>query len=190
LTTETNNIGVSMGLFGMQRIIGRKPSDAPASGIEARAYAVWKAMIYKCFSHEIPKGERRQRNVSSRFKDFREFYRWYALQPGNELTDVRLNKDLLYRDNRVYSDATCVLLPKQIHEVLKECRITRSDLEALKDEVAMSPSTNPEKRLQEAYNEAKLEMEASLRLLAEKYRHMLDERAYKALVQFKVEIID
>jgi hypothetical protein len=179
-----------MGLFGQQRIIGRNPTLPPAEGKERQALELWKEMIHKCHNKGIPKESRRQQSVSSRFKDFRAFHRWYVQQPCSELDSVFLTKDLLYKGSRVYSDATCVLLPKAIYEVLDECKITRSDLEAMKDEVAMSPSTDPEKRLQEAYIEAKREIETTLRILAERYRHMLDPRAYKALVTYQVEITD
>jgi hypothetical protein len=83
-----------------------------------------------------------------------------------------------------------VLLPKEVHDVLKECRITRSDFEALKIEFGSSVLDGGENALEGAYNAAKAEMEASLRLLADKYRFDLDPRAYRALILYKVKIKD
>lgn len=177
-----------MGLYGRVRIIGRREHNAPMTPTERAAYRVWQVMIYKCFDKSIPIEVRRENNVSSRFKDFKSFQAWFEVQACCELDQVYLNKDLLYKHNRVYSDATCVLLPKPVHDLLKECRVTKSDLEQLSHELEGSITGNRENAVEAAYEAAKAEMEASLRIVAEKYKDVLDPRAYKALIEYKIEV--
>lgn len=177
-----------MGLYGMKRIAYRSRNLPEPEGMERMAHTLWTEMIDGCFSKAIDKEVRIKNNVSSRFKTYSFFWHWFRGQPCSDLQHVALNKDLLYRHNRVYSDATCVLLPKQIHSVLKECRVTRSDLEALKVELGSSVLPGDENSVEVAFLAAKAELEETLRSLAEYYRDSLDPRAYRALCSYEVTI--
>lgn len=178
-----------MGLFGKHRIIGRR-GTSPMSAREELAHTIWKSMMYKSFARDLPKDERRMSAVTGIWKEFSKFYDWFVQQPCSELNPVYLNKDLLFPGNNVYGPSACVLLPKEVHELLNEARITRSDLEALKGEYVGRHGQAVEIAIQDAYEASRKVMEDQVRTVAIKYKDVLDDRAYRKLMLYRVEIVD
>jgi hypothetical protein len=160
------------------------------SAREELAHTLWKSMIYRSFARDLPKDERRMSAVSAVWKEFSKFYAWFVQQPCSELSQVFLNKDLLFPGNNVYGPSGCVLLPKEIHELLSEARITRSDFEAISDEYVGRHGQAVENAVADAYEVARAIMEDKIRTAAIKYKDVLDERAYRKLMLYRVEIVD
>jgi hypothetical protein len=174
-----------MALFGMARVVGRK-GDTPMSAQEEVAYKLWREMINITCSKDIPKEVRRKNVVSSAFKDYKTFYRWYRHQPCSQLSQVYLNHKLLYPDNRVYSADTCVLLPKELHDILVQSRITWAEFEAFETGDEELGYAVPAEKVASAFKAAKAIAERDIRAVAEKYASVLDERAYVALVAYRI----
>jgi hypothetical protein len=57
-------------------------------------------------------------SVSDSFKDFQLFTEWYRGQVGYGVEDYALDKDILCRDNRVYSEDTCAVIPRGLNQFL------------------------------------------------------------------------
>lgn len=56
--------------------------------------------------------------ISDNFCDFQKFTDWHIKQSGFGLFGYELDKDLLIIGNKLYSEETCVLLPKELNMFL------------------------------------------------------------------------
>jgi hypothetical protein len=56
--------------------------------------------------------------ISENFKDFQHFTEWSQSQSGNNLVNYNLDKDLLIEGNKVYSEETCVFIPRELNSFL------------------------------------------------------------------------
>ena len=64
--------------------------------------------------------------VSDEFCNFQNFAKWYDRKIYTSSYALELDKDLLVRDNKIYSPSTCCFIPKEINNNLN---YTRDDKE-------------------------------------------------------------
>lgn len=91
-------------------------------------YAKWKGMIFRCYSEKelLKRPSYRECSIDESWKSFTKFKEWMQCQDwrGNHL-----DKDLLKRGNKIYSDETCLFISAEINTFINECpRIDRSYL--------------------------------------------------------------
>ena len=88
-----------------------------------KEYALWQNMLQRCFSEKLQtrcptyKGC----NVSENFLNYSFFYDWCQEQIGFDNIDEKgrswcLDKDLLFIDNKTYSETVCVFVPQEINK--------------------------------------------------------------------------
>ena len=92
--------------------------ESTAEGSEARPfYNKWRDMLDRCYSgsHAAYEGV----TVCEEWHLFSNFKRWMDSQPwkGKEL-----DKDILFKGNRVYSPSTCVFVPRIINLQFRKTR--------------------------------------------------------------------
>jgi hypothetical protein len=82
------------------------------------SYQIWYSMMQRC----IPGGRIQKLyktydgcHTSELFSDFDRFADWLSVQPGYQLPDYDLDKDLLFDNNKLYSEDTCVLIPHALN---------------------------------------------------------------------------
>ncbi len=115
-----------------------------------------------------------------------------------------MDKDLLVKGNKVYSESTCVFLPQEINKILTKSTATRGKHligvcwhNVSKAFVAVV-SKNKGKREWlgsfktelEAFNAYKEAKEAFIKEQANKWKGKIDARAYNALLNYTVNIED
>ena len=90
-------------------------------------------MLRRCYSDSSKKKcpTYEDCEVSANFKYFEYFYEWCNKQigfynQGNE-NPFHLDKDLLIKGNKVYSESTCVFLPREINQLLIKCESLRGE---------------------------------------------------------------
>ena len=97
-----------------------RPSSV--DGKPVKEYKLWQDMLKRCFSEKEQtlyptyKGC----NVSDNFLNYSYFYDWCQKQVGFGKVDEKgrswcLDKDLLFIDNKTYSETTCVFVPNEIN---------------------------------------------------------------------------
>jgi hypothetical protein len=155
------------------------------SATEAVAFKIWQTMIYKCCSKAIPKSIRVGSVVDDSFKDFSKFYAWFQKQPCHEFPSVYLSHDLLFPENKVYTPNACVLLPKEVHDTLRDADFKWQTVEAMQP---TNPGPVPMVQIGEMAKINRTALEVKVRHMALKYRNSLDSRAYNALMNYKVTI--
>lgn len=88
--------------------------------------SVWSGMIRRCYDKAHPDYSNYGGSgvvVSEEWKDFNNFVQWYIpiYEKYSEEGGVRieLDKDLLYEDNKIYSDKTCLLIPVGLNQLFR-----------------------------------------------------------------------
>ena len=186
-------------------ILGTKyPSTI--NGIHTKEYKLWQNMLVRCYSDSSKKRRPTYEGceVSDNFKSFEYFHEWCHKQIGFSNQDWHLDKDLLMKGNKVYSETTCVFLPNEINSLLTKRVASRGEhligVSWDKRGMAFISRVNKNKGRSEylgsfnteleAFNAYKVAKESFIKEQANKWKGQIDERAYKALMNYKVDIDD
>ena len=186
-------------------VIGDKyPSKV--NGVLTKEYKLWKNMLVRCYSATYQKQRPTYEGceVRDNFKSYEYFYEWCHKQIGFGNEGWHLDKDLLVKGNKVYSEKTCVFLPNEINSLLVKSTASRGEhligVCWSKTHKAFVAMVNKNKGVQEhlgyfkteieAFNAYKIAKEAFVKEQAEKWESQIDPRAYNALMNYTVEITD
>ena len=176
------------------------------NGVLTKEYVLWKGVLRRCYSTTLKKKHPTYEDceVSDNFKSYDYFYEWCNSQIGFGNQGWHLDKDLLVKGNKIYSESTCVFLPQEINTLLTKREALRGEHligvywhskgKAFVAQVNKSKGKqehlgffNTELEAFNAYKEAK---ESFVKEQAEKWKGKIDNRAYDALMSYKVEITD
>ena len=180
------------------------------SGRNTKEYDLWTSMLERCYSDNFKNKHPTYKDceVSDNFKSYEYFYEWCHNQIGFGVdgngNPFQLDKDLLIKGNKVYSESTCVFLPKEINSVLIKCAASRGEYyigvcwsKTHKDFKAQVSKNKGEsehlgyfKTELEAFNAYKTAKESFVKEQANKWKTQIDDRAYEALMNYTVEITD
>ncbi len=194
----------SPSVYGVGVLGTKYPSRV--NGVHTKEYKLWTGMLERCYS-DAPKKKNPTYidcEVSDKFKNYEYFYEWCNKQIGFGNEGWQLDKDLLIKGNRVYSENTCVFLPKEINQLLVKCTASRGEyligVSWYKTRKAFVARVNKNKGESkylglfnteiEAFNAYKKAKESFVKEQAEKWKSQIDERAYNALMNYTVEIDD
>ena len=186
-------------------ILGTKyPSTI--NGIHTKEYKLWQNMLVRCYSDSSKKRRPTYEGceVSDNFKNYEYFYEWCHKQIGFSNKDWHLDKDLLVKGNKVYSETTCVFLPNEVNSLLTKRTASRGEhligVSWHKRDKAFRARVNKNKGKSEhlglfkteieAFNAYKKAKEAFIKEQANKWKGQIDDRAYNALMNYTVEITD
>ena len=176
------------------------------NGVHTKEYDLWNGMLRRCYSDALKKKYPTYIDceVSDKFKSYEYFYEWCNKQIGFGNKDWQLDKDLLVKGNKVYSEYTCVFIPKDINLLLTKREASRGEYLIgvcwhKKDKVFVATvNKNRGKRENlgsfdtelEAFNAYKTAKELYIKELANKWKAQIDPRAYEALMSYEVGIDD
>ena len=194
----------SPSVFGVG-IIGAK-YPITINGVITKEYALWKRMLERCYSDTfLTKNPTYEGcKCSENFKSYEYFYEWCHRQVGFANKDWQLDKDLLIKGNKVYSETTCVFLPREINSLLINRTASRGEhligvywsktANAFVARVSRNKGCSEHlglfKTELEAFNAYKVAKESFVKEQANKWKDEIDDRAYKALMSYTVEITD
>lgn len=182
---------------------GKYPTKV--NSIRLRQYSIWRSVLYRCFNekHHIKNPSYSLCSVSDNFKNYSYFYEWYSLNNKNQSKLMHLDKDLLIKGNKIYSEDTCLFLPQEINGTIHNkdsCRgkypigvywATRigkfGSCVRFKGKNQALGYFDNEIDAFNAYKEAK---EFRIKQLADIYRSDITDKAYNALMNYTVEITD
>ena len=175
-------------------------------GVQTKEYVLWNGMLERCYStifkKKCPTYEGCE--VSDNFKSYEYFYEWCNNQIGFGNEGWQLDKDLLIKSNKVYSENSCIFIPSEINLVL-----VKSDKKRGKhligvswherDKVFIARVNKNKGRSEwlgtfkteiEAFNAYKIAKESFVKEQANKWKGKIDDRAYNALMNYEVNIDD
>ena len=89
-------------------------------------YQVWKSMIDRCYSTKTQERSPtyQECTVATEWLTFSNFKNWMEKQQweGNQL-----DKDLLIKGNKVYSEDTCLFVTQMVNSFTTDCRASRGE---------------------------------------------------------------
>ncbi len=186
-------------------IVGTKyPSTI--NGVLTKEYDLWQNMLRRCYSDKYQKKQPTYIGceVSDNFKSYEYFYDWCHKQVGFDNKGWQLDKDLLIKGNKVYSEDSCVFIPQEVNTLLTKSTSSRGEHligvswhKRDKAFVAMVSRNKgqPEylglfKTEIEAFNAYKEAKESFVKEQANVWKSQIDPRAYNALMNYEIDIND
>ncbi len=172
-------------------------------GKQTKEYILWSGMLQRCYSK--PYLEKQPTyigcSVSDNFKYYHLFHAWCQIQIGFGKEGYQLDKDLLIKGNKLYSEDTCVFIPSVLNSILLKTAAGRGLLpigvsKNGKGFTAKCTIYGKYKSLgtfdtpELAFGVYKNFKEAHIKTQAEVYKDSIDPRAYQALINYKVDIED
>lgn len=168
-------------------------------------YKTWHSMLTRCYSDKFLLNNPTYKgcSVSENFKSYTYFYEWCQDQIGFRNEGWHLDKDLLMKGNKVYSEDICVFLPLELNSLLNNHGCKRGDCPI---GVCTSKNTSSYfsylqkggsqqylgafKTPEEAFYVYKQAKEDFIKEKASKWKDKIDPRAFEALMNYEVDIDD
>ena len=171
-----------------------------------KEYTLWADMLRRCYSDNFKKKRPTYESceVSDNFKSYEYFYEWCNNQFGFNNKDWQLDKDLLIKGNKVYSESTCVFIPQEINKILVKREASRGEhligvhWNKTANAFVARVSRNKGKREHlglfdtelEAFKVYKTVKETFIKEQANQWKSQIDPRAYNALMNYEVSSDD
>ena len=179
---------------------------ATVDGRITKEYDLWHSMLRRCYSDKYQKKQPTYEGceVSDNFKSYEYFYEWCQKQIGFGNQGFDLDKDLLVKGNKAYSEDSCVFIPQEINKILVKREASRGEhligvywnkkasafVAKVKKNKGKQEHLGSFKTELEAFNAYKQAKESFVKEQAEKWKSQIDHRAYEALMNYTVEITD
>ena len=170
------------------------------NGERSKPYMIWQGILSRCYSQVSNKYHSAYLEcfVADYWHNFQNFAKWYE---ENYIEDFQLDKDILFKGNKEYSEKTCCFVPREINIQFAKNNKNRGEYAIgvsyhnNKYEASMGRKltkvhlghydTEAEAFL--AYKKAK---EYKISVLANKHKNSISNECYKTLLNYKVEITD
>lgn len=175
------------------------------NGILTKEYYVWHNMLQRCYSSKlyIKRPTYKDCIVSENFKYFPYFKEWCNKQLGFANEGWSLDKDILLKGNKIYSEDTCCFVPNEINTLIINSKALRggtpvgvhcsketgkylAKLKKCSVRTHLGTFNTPE----EAFYVYKREKEKYIKEVADKWKDHIDIRVYEALMNYEVSIYD
>lgn len=165
---------------------------------KSSTYSVYTKVIKRCYDEAVHKKQPTYRDctISNEWLCFNTFAEFYENNPFYGL-GYDLDKDLLVRGNKHYSAETCVMLPVEINRALAGNPLNETGRYGVtkkhnRYQARCTVEENERKylgsflTLEEASAVYVTTKEAYIKTLAEKWKGKIDDRAFKALMEWTV----
>lgn len=184
-------------------------SEIHTCNIEPVAYRKWRTMLSRCYSKNYQANQPTYIgcSVCEDWLLYSNFKKWHD---EHYVEGYELDKDLLFRKNKIYSPNTCCYVPKEINTLLLSCRGARGDTpigvhrkvggRGVKYHAAMSNYINGRRvsylgsfdTPEEAFSVYKSAKEKRIKEVAQNYysKGLITKRVYDALMNYKIDIND
>jgi hypothetical protein len=182
--------------------IGEGPYKSKVNGVADKAYETWHTMFWRCYSEQ-----HRQRRptyagceVHKDWYNYQNFAVWY--HKNKIYDDHQLDKDILVKGNKIYSEEFCRFVPLRVNSLLINCKSARKTLpvgvtkDYNKYVAAMQSGEGSQITLgrfttiEEAFLCYKMSKEGLIRKVADEYKHQITEDVYLKLINWEINIDD
>ena len=120
---------------------------------------------------------------------------------------IELDKDILNKNNKIYSPDNCIFVPHKINSLFVKSNIARGNLPIGVTYYKKYDCFNAQLSLEEngkrtvlnlgyfstpveAFQEYKIYKEKYIKMVADEYKEQIPYKLYKAMYEYKVEITD
>ena len=181
------------------------PNELKRGQPNPREYSIWNGVRQRCYNENIRHltPSYQEAEMSENFKRYSYFKDWCNKQIGFDQDGWQLDKDILIKGNKIYSEDNCCFVPPEINTlILKADRIrgkypigVYEDKQAGKFKVRISVE-GKQKHVgryyceKEAFYAYKVAKEQYIKEVANKWKGQIDVRVYEALINWEVSIDD
>lgn len=188
-----------VGIVDLERTVDK-------NGIRFDSYIRWKSMLQRCYNKKIEESIPTYKNITvcKEWHNYSNFKKWYD-ENYYEIDGekMHLDKDILFKGNKIYSPDTCVFVPQTIN-----CLFTKRGLDRGKYPIGVVFSkesnkykanlNNRNKRVyigafdtpEESFNAYKEAKEQYIKEVADEYKDKIPKKLYDAMYKWEVEITD
>ncbi|WP_297136124.1 hypothetical protein [Terrisporobacter sp.] len=171
-----------------------------------KSYKFWKSMIQRCYDESFQRThpEYIPCTVCEEWHNYQNFARWFDnnyYEIENRI--MNLDKDILYKGNKIYSPNTCVFVPDNINLLFANHNTSRGNFPIGvtfdKKSSKYSAKMNVENKTthigmydncEDAFLAYKFEKEKYIKKVANKYKSQIPKNLYDALMRWNIEIDD
>ena len=195
---------------GTKLVAGVGLNDGTYPAVKTKEHDLWRSMLARSYTDRNLKLKPAYVGctVSDNFKNYTYFYEWCNSQIGFKKYDENnrmfaLDKDLLQKGNKIYSENTCVFVPMEINNLIVKSDSLRGDLpvgvmyDKARDKFQSQMWVNNKRMFlgrfntaEEAFFKYKESKEQHIKTVANKWKGLIDYKAYEALINYEVEITD
>lgn len=190
--------------------IGEGDYKTTENGKHTRIYDTWHGMLKRCYSEKYHKKQPTYKDcsVAEKWHNFQNFAKWYSENFYEiESEKMCLDKDILFKHNKIYSTDTCIFVPQTINLLF-----TKSDKSRGKYPIEVNPhgdkfrvqcsiinlKTGKSKNeylgvyetQEKGFEVYKYYKEKNIKEVADYYKELIPEKLYDELYSYEVEITD
>lgn len=183
------------------------------NGKDKKSYICWRHMIFRCYDLNRQQKQPTYKGctVCDEWLCYENFEIWYNenfYQVDNEI--MNLDKDILFKGNKIYSPQLCIFAPKNINVLFTKANKNRGKYPigvhlyrvnkktGIKKYVAMCSDLNRSSMKtigyystpEEAFRAYKKYKENLIKRTADYYKDKIPQKLYEALYRYEVEITD
>lgn len=181
------------------------------NGKHTKEYIAWRSMLVRCYDSKYKQNFPTYSNVicCDKWLNYENFYEWLHSQENfnNWLNGDKwaLDKDILIKNNKIYSPETCCLVPPNVNSLFVRQDNSRGNLpigvykrKYSCQAMCSNPYTNKKdtigrrKTIEETFNIYKAHKEKIIKQVAqEEYSQgNITKKCYDAMINYEVEITD
>ena len=190
--------------------LGEGKYKCKENGNLTRVYQIWNSMLKRCYDEKRHKKQPTYIDceVSKDFHNFQNFGEWDK-ENYYRVKDEKmcLDKDILYKHNKIYSPDTCIYVPQTINNLFVKNDKNRGEsvigTSPFKGKYMVrcqmiNPKTSKSKNeylgyydtQEKAFKIYKYYKEKNIKMVADYYKEQIPDKLYDALYNYEVEIDD
>ena len=168
-------------------------------------YVLWANMLKRCFYDKYKQRQPTYEGVTccDEWLSMTSFIKDVSKMKGFGLSGWELDKDILQKGSKVYNKLSCCFVPAEINLLLTKRDNARGEWPVgvyfhkasgkFKAQININGKrkhlglfTTPD----EAFESYKTAKEAQIKVVAQKWQHLLDERVFQALMTYEIGVDD
>lgn len=175
---------------------------------DLHVYYHWQNMLMRCYDkkYQEKKPTYKGCKVKEEWHNFQVFAEWYYknyYMVNDE--EMHLDKDILFKNNKIYSSETCIFVPKRINGLFTNKKLHRGDTpvgvtkmndgreKCYQSSCCDGYGSRKKEYFYKEYNAFlwyKLNKELVIQSIADEYKDLIPQELYEALYRYEVEITD
>ena len=183
-------------------IIGQGKHKCGSEGKVLKKYTCWNSILFRSYSekHHVKNPAYRDVTVDERWYNFQNFGDWFDEIFKPHMQNWHLDKDILVKNNKIYSPETCCFVPNEINSLFTKSDSKRGiyPIGVVKEgsKFRAQSCSNNKRYLgyydtpEEAFQVYKVAKETYIKEVADKWKDQISEKVYKAMYNYEVEITD
>lgn len=170
------------------------------SKTHCKIYQTWQGMLERCYDTKFQSKHPTYKGclVDKVWHNFQNFAEWFE---ENYKEGFVLDKDILFKGNKIYSPETCCFVPHEINALFVKNDANRgkypvgvviykskfrSEVNTINKSIYLGSFDTPE----EAFQAYKIAKEKHIKETAEKYKGLILDKVYQAMYAYKIKIDD